>query len=163
MALPVLPPGEVVPRHGQLPLVLGTRGKRDVRTQFAALCYRTGRKGPKILLISSRDTGRWILPKGWPIDGKTPSECAAIEAWEEAGVRGRMRQDAIGIYSYTKELDTGVNLPVVVVVFALRVQELAKEWPEAGERTRKWVSPKKAARMVDEADLAQLLVRFDPA
>ncbi len=143
-----------------LPLELRRTGKRDVRTQFGALCYRKTRKGVKVLLVSSRDTGRWVIPKGWPMDGKTPQQCAAIEAWEEAGVRGPVSDTCKGIYSYVKELDTGVQLPIVVAVFTLRVRQQADTYPEVVERRRKWVSPRKAARLVDEADLAQLLIRF---
>ncbi len=142
------------------PLALKRTGKRDVRTQFAALCFKRTRKGTKVLLVSSRDTGRWVIPKGWPMDGKTAQQCAAIEAWEEAGVRGPVSDGCIGIYSYIKELDTGVNLPIVVAVFSLRVREFEKTYPEANERQRKWVSLRKAARLVDEAELAQLLIRF---
>lgn len=145
-----------------LPLLFEGTGKRDVRTQFAALCYKRTSKGTKVLIVSSRDTGRWIIPKGWPMDGKTPQQCAAMEAWEEAGARGPVSESCIGIYSYVKELDTGVHLPIVVAVFSLRVNELLDDYPEARERQRKWVSARKAARLVDEADLSQLLIRFRP-
>ncbi len=94
------------------------------------------------------------------MDAKTAQQCAAIEAWEEAGVRGPVSDGCIGIYSYIKELDTGVDLPIVVAVFSLRVREFEKTYPEAEERQRKWVSLRKAARLVDEPELAQLLIRF---
>lgn len=149
-------------KHTAIPLSLARSGKRDVRTQFGALCFRKTRKGTKVLLVTSRDTGRWVIPKGWPMDGKTPQQCAAIEGWEEAGVRGPVSDTCTGIYSYGKELDTGVVLPIVVAVFALRVREQAKAYPEAGQRRRKWVSPRKAAQLVGEPDLAQLLIHFRP-
>jgi len=151
-----------VSKTGSFPLVLERTAKRDVRTQFAALCFKQKKSGTKVLLVTSRDTGRWVIPKGWPMNGKTAEQCVAIEAWEEAGARGPVSDGCIGIYSYIKELDTGVNLPIVVAVFSLRVSELHSEYPEVEQRERKWVSLKKAARLVDEPELAQLLIRFKP-
>ncbi|MEN9850080.1 MAG: hypothetical protein RL128_243, partial [Pseudomonadota bacterium] len=58
------------------------------RTQYGALCWRMHRGKVEVLLITSRDTGRWVIPKGWPIDGLAPAQTAAREAWEEAGVEG---------------------------------------------------------------------------
>ncbi len=146
---------------GQLPLSLAQIGKRDVRTQFAALCYRVEKKSKtKVLLVTSRTSGRWIVPKGWPMDDRTPTESAVIEAWEEAGVHGKAEPGCVGIYSYEKELDTGVMLPVIVAVFGVRVEKLDNDYAEATQRERKWVSPKKAARMVDEPDLALMLRDF---
>ena len=75
---------------------------RKSRQQVAAICYRTNEAGKEVLLITSRDTGRWIVPKGWPINHKTPSESAAQEAWEEAGVVGRADSRPLGLFSYTK-------------------------------------------------------------
>ena len=147
-------------KDGQLAVSLGETGKRDVRTQFAALCYKRGKSKLKILLVTSRDTGRWVLPKGWPMDDQTPSQSAMAEAWEEAGVKGTPDQGCEGIYYYNKELDTGTILPVIVAVFGLRVSQESDDYLEAGQRKRKWVSPKKAAAMVDEPDLAVLLRRF---
>ncbi len=147
-------------KQGQLPLWLKDTGKRDVRTQFAALCYRRVKSKLKVLLITSRDAGRWVLPKGWPMDGRTPAETAAIEAWEEAGIRGTIDPGCEGIYSYDKELDTGVMLPVIVAVFGVKTDEVSATFDEASERSRKWVCPKKAARLVDEPDLSLLLQQF---
>lgn len=158
MTLPVLPPGEVVPRHGQLPLVLGTRSKRDVRTQFAALCYRTGRKGPKILLISSRDTGRWILPKGWPMKGRSDHDAAGIEAWEEAGVReADVESEPLGFYHYDKGLSDGSAIPVKCDVYLVRSATLSDEFPERGQRERDWCGLELAATRVREPELQALL------
>ena len=77
----------------QTPLRIGGAVKSESRTQFGALCFRrskTQKAGVELLLVSSRDTGRWIIPKGWPMDRETPAAAAAMEAWEEAGVRGRV-------------------------------------------------------------------------
>lgn len=146
------------PAH-RYPIQLAGRAKTDVRTQFGALCWRMVRGKPKVLLITSRDTGRWIIPKGWPMDGHTPSEAAAVEAWEEAGVTGKVSEKMAGVYSYTKPLEQ-TPLPILVMVFALRVKTCHDDWPEKSQRTRKWMSPRKAALKVNEDELAQLLRRF---
>ena len=148
----------------QLPLSFGGSHKREVRTQFAALCYRIKNDKVQILVVTSRGTGRWIMPKGWPMDGKTPAESAATEAWEEAGVIGRAGDRPLGIYSYSKMLSESDDdgLPCVAMVYPLRVKSLSAEFPEAGQRKRKWVSRKKAASMVDEPELARILRDFDP-
>ena len=142
---------------------LGNSGKRDVRTQFAALPYRIVQGKPQVLLITSRETGRWIIPKGWPEDGMTAPESAAREAWEEAGIVGRMSETCLGIYSYLKALDSKDRLPIVVAVFPIKVGKLAKTFPETGQRKRKWFTRKKAAARVQEPELRLMLRNFDPA
>ena len=146
----------------QMPLTLRTRSKTDLRTQFAALCYRITKDKTEILLITSRRSGRWIVPKGWPIAGKTPGETALIEAWEEAGVRGKASEHCIGIFSYLKMTEPKTNLPCLGLVFPVKVKSLAKDYPEAGQRRRKWLRPKKAAARVSEPELAQIIRHFDP-
>jgi len=147
----------------QLPLSLGQAEKTDVRTQFAALCYRVKNDKVQILLVTSRGSGRWIVPKGWPMDGKTPAESAAQEAWEEAGVTGVADSRPLGLFSYNKMLDDeDMGLPCVAMVYGIKVKSLARDFPEAGQRTRKWVSRKKAAGMVDEPELSRILSDFDP-
>lgn len=134
------------------------------RTQYGAICWR--RLGDKIevLLITSRDTGRWIIPKGWPIAGLTPDASAAREAFEEAGVEGRVSATCIGLYSYDKGLSPAlgpsVTVPCVVAVFPLQVKGLRDRFPESCERRRKWFSPKKAARKVAEPELQSILESF---
>ncbi|WP_299724510.1 NUDIX hydrolase [uncultured Tateyamaria sp.] len=147
----------------QLPLSFGQADKKDVRTQFAALCYRVKNDKIQVLLVTSRGSGRWIIPKGWPMDGKTPTESAAIEAWEEAGVKGIADPRPLGLFSYSKILDeVEHDLPCVAMVYGLKVKSLARDFPEAGQRTRKWVGRKKAASLVDEPELARILRDFDP-
>lgn len=137
--------------------------KRGVRTQFAALCFRRKGSETEVLLITSRTTRRWIVPKGWPMAGLTPVEAAEREAWEEAGVKGRIAPACLGIYSYTKLLeDDEDDLPCVVALFPLRVDTLATRFPERRERQRKWFSLKKAAARVDEPELAQIILNFRP-
>lgn len=150
-----------VATDNRFPIDLSGQTKRDVRTQFAALCWRGSKHKPEILLITSRDTGRWVTPKGWPMDGMTPVEAAAQEAWEEAGVTGDIGPQSVGVYSYIKPMDQ-LKLPCLAMVFPLRVKTVHSQWPEKHERTRKWFSRKKAAAQVDESELAQMILRFDP-
>ncbi|SIO02520.1 NUDIX hydrolase [Vannielia litorea] len=132
--------------------------QRPPRLQVAALCYRKRKDGKEVLLVTSRGTGRWILPKGWPIRGKDASGSAMQEAWEEAGVRrGQTAPDAIGSYFYRKTDDAGLGLPVQTLVFPVAVEEMADDFPEARERERRWVSPGEAADMVQEPELRDIL------
>ena len=136
--------------------------RRPKRVQVAALCYRVTGSGQKeVLLITSRDSGRWILPKGWPMDGKDALESAIEEAWEEAGVKpGNASTAPIGQYEYTKHLDGGEPVPCLTDVFAVEVEELADTYPEQPERQREWVSPSMAADRVDEPQLREILKDF---
>ena len=135
--------------------------KRDVRTQFGALCWRKRGDEVQVLLVTSRRTRRWILPKGWPMHGEAPADAARTEAWEEAGATGKVGDFCVGIYSYAKEVED-TTLPVVVAVFPLKVKDTAGDWPEKTERRRKWFSQKKAASLVDEPELKALIRNFDP-
>ncbi|MGC3936366.1 NUDIX hydrolase [Roseobacter sp. EG26] len=146
----------------QLPISLQGARKSELRTQFAALCYRVRKGDVQVLLITSRGSQRWIVPKGWPMDAMTPADSAAQEAWEEAGVRGASDGRCLGVFSYSKETVASGDLPCLVMVFAVRVERLSKEYPEAGQRKRKWMSRKKAAKRVDEPELARILQDFDP-
>ncbi|MEP5730642.1 MAG: NUDIX hydrolase [Sulfitobacter sp.] len=136
--------------------------KNDVRTQFAALCYRIRRGKVQILVITSRGTKRWIMPKGWPMEGKTPAACAAQEAWEEAGVIGQSGETCLGVYTYAKEIGEEDILSCLAMLYPLHVTSLAEKYPEAGQRRRRWVSRKKAAKMVAEPELGRLIRDFDP-
>jgi len=135
--------------------------RRPKRVQFAALCY--DREGPekKVLLVTSRGTGRWIVPKGWPIKGLESPETALQEAWEEAGVRrGEATAKPLGSYQYDKALPGDWSLSVMTIVYPVKVLELANDYPEADQRTRKWVAPSEAAELVDEPELKDLLTSF---
>ena len=145
----------------QLPISFLASHKSDVRSQFAALCFRVKRNKAEVLLVTARGSGRWILPKGWPIDGMTPAGSAAQEAWEEAGVRGKAYDRCLGLYSYSKSI-AGAGLPIMVMIYPVRVREVASDYPEAGQRTRKWFGARKAAKKVLEPELARILKDFDP-
>jgi 8-oxo-dGTP pyrophosphatase MutT (NUDIX family) len=135
--------------------------KRPNRVQVAALCYRKKKGRKEVLLITTRGTGRWMLPKGWPMDGKSGAEAARIEAWEEAGVRsGRVNRRPVGAFDYMKNHDDGLVEPCTATVYPIKVSEVMKDYPECGERQRKWVALDKAAEMVEEASLRDLLLAF---
>ncbi len=137
--------------------------RRPVREQYGALCYRLGKTGPavEVLLITSRDTGRWVIPKGWPMDGKSAPAAAAREAWEEAGVKGATRDEAIGSYRYMKRMPHGLKLDCRVRVFPLAVDDVCKNFPEKDERRAEWVDCAEAARRVHEPGLKTLLLAFE--
>jgi 8-oxo-dGTP pyrophosphatase MutT (NUDIX family) len=136
------------------------------RTQCAALCWRRDQGKVEVLLVTSRETGRWVIPKGWPVTGLPETEGAAREAWEEAGVRGQIGAACLGVYSYDKVLDRSgtapVALPCVVAVYPMQVTATRRDFPEASERRIKWFPLAKAARKVDEPELAALIAGFDP-
>ncbi|WSH67609.1 NUDIX hydrolase (plasmid) [Rhizobium ruizarguesonis] len=134
------------------------------RQQYGALCFRYSNGGPQveILVITSRESARWVIPKGWPMKGKKPFEAAAIEAWEEAGVRGAVKKKPVGRYTYLKELDDGDVAPCIVDVFQVEITDVMDGFKEQGQRILEWVSPDEAARRVREVELKSLLVEFEP-
>lgn len=132
------------------------------RMQYGALCWRLGEDGVEVLLITSRDTGRWVIPKGWPMPGLSPEAAAAQEAWEEAGVQGLMNPLCIGRYGYHKCLSDSASVPCAVAVFGMRVESLAKSFPEMKERRRKWFPMAEAATLVAEPELATIIAQFIP-
>jgi 8-oxo-dGTP pyrophosphatase MutT (NUDIX family) len=129
----------------------------DARSQVAALCWRMHRDRVEVLMITSRDTGRWVLPKGWPIAGRDAAGAAVQEAWEEAGVTGVVNPEVLGLFGYDKIVGAKATLPCMVSVFALRVSALARRFPERKERRRKWFAADTAARKVAEPELRMLL------
>ena len=94
--------------------------------------------------------------------GKSGAECALREAYEEAGVEGDPDSRCIGLYAYDKGLKGGAVQPCVVAVYPVRVRRLKDDFPEKGQRVRKWFSPRKAASRVAEPELSELLSQFDP-
>ena len=129
--------------------------------QYGALCWRMHRGKVEVLLITSRDTGRWVIPKGWPMDKRSPAQAAAQEAWEEAGVQGEIAETRLGSFGYQKVLGPKRALACQVDVFALRVTQLGDKFPERKQRRRKWFSAEKAARKVNEPELRQLLAHLE--
>lgn len=127
--------------------------------QIAAMPFRHGERDVEILLITTRDTGRWIIPKGWPHKGKTFPESAACEALEEAGVAGQIFCEALGGYQYDKRLETGAVLACEVIVYPLWVDQQLSSWREVGQRDRRWFPIHDAERLV-EAPLRPLFARL---
>lgn len=125
--------------------------------QVAALCWRLRKGLVEVLLITSRETRRWVIPKGWPMNGLTAAEAAAREAWEEAGVRGQVQLLPLGDYLYDKITESAHAKRCNVAVFALQVDVIKTRFPEAAVRRRKWHSARDAAGLVAEPDLSALL------
>lgn len=136
--------------------------RRPRRVQFAALCYRLadGQTTPEILLLTSRGTGRWVIPKGWPMGSKPAHEVAKQEALEEAGVLGDVESAPAGMYQYEKDIADGFALPCQVQVHALRVTSTVDDFKEKGQRRLEWVLPEIAERRVHEPQLKRLIHRF---
>ncbi|MEL6644115.1 MAG: NUDIX hydrolase [Pseudomonadota bacterium] len=132
--------------------------KGDIANQIAALPFRTDKGGKlRVLMVTSRDTGRWVMPKGWLMDGKKPWQAAKIEALEEAGAVGFISDRPVGHYHYVKRLEPRGKLTCRVTVYPMIVDKLKRRWKERKERRRHWFSLKKAARLVDEPELTKLL------
>jgi len=129
-----------------------------VLTQYGVLPVRQAADGGlEILLITSRDTRRWVVPRGNPIAGKSPAESAAQEAFEEAGIVGPVETEAIGLYSYEKRRRLRGSVPASVHLFRMTVEEEREDWPEKGQRERRWFAPDEAGAAVHEAELARLI------
>ena len=139
-----------------------SRSKKATRAQFGAIPYRISDTGDlEILLVTTRSTGRWMIPKGWPIEGLTGPESAKQEAFEEAGVRGTIADAAIGSFTYLKLLDE-LTLAVQcnVTVYPLLVKKQFKAWPEKSQRKRKWFEARLAMTMVTDLKLGRLILKL---
>ncbi len=130
------------------------------RPQVAALPVREGPGGSEVMLITSRETRRWIVPKGWPMKGRKDHEAAAQEAFEEAGITGRIRKHPIGAYTYRKR--TGKTFEACrVMVYRLDVDTEVPHWAEGSQRTRRWFALPEAAKVVSEPGLASMILTLD--
>jgi len=128
--------------------------------QYGALPFRESRSGFEVLLVTTRETRRWIIPKGWPQRGLAPHRAAANEALEEAGVVGKIGKTPIGAYWYDKKLESGPAARCKVRVFPLRVTRQLKKWPEKRQRQVRWHSSAQALRRVRETHLRQIIRAF---
>src|ERR1700754_5037011 len=135
--------------------------KQKDSLQFAALPWRLDERGMRqIMLLTSRETQRWVIPKGWPMKGKKPAEVARQEAYEEAGLLGDIvGRRPLGSYFYAKRLAQG-DVLTEVTVFSLRVRRQLPDWPEKLEREARWFDANEAAALVDEGALAEIISRF---
>lgn len=132
-----------------------------VEAQVAALPVK-GKPGSfRVLLVTSRDTQRWIIPKGWPMKGRKDHDAAAREALEEAGVTGRIHRHPMGAYTYDKRLADGATEHIRVMVYLLEVEKETSKWPEKDERKRVWLSTSEAATRVEEPGLGEIIRRLD--
>jgi 8-oxo-dGTP pyrophosphatase MutT (NUDIX family) len=129
--------------------------------QAGVIAYRIVDAKVQVLLITSRDTGRWIIPKGNIDAGATPAKAAQREAYEEAGVKGTITSLLpLGFYTYFKKLESGEVRATAVEVYLLRVKERLKKWPEKGERKLSWVSTNEAVSLIEEPGVVPLLLRL---
>ncbi|PWE52956.1 DNA mismatch repair protein MutT [Metarhizobium album] len=154
-------PATILKQLAQTPRTLAAR---RFRHQYGAICFRfvPETEAVDVLVITSRDTGRWVIPKGWPMKGKKPWQAAAIEALEEAGVRGVVGRKPVGRYTYLKSLDDGEVVPCMVELYQLEATSVELDFKEKGQRRAAWVSTDEAARRVREIELKSLLVNFRP-
>jgi 8-oxo-dGTP pyrophosphatase MutT (NUDIX family) len=129
--------------------------------QFAALPCRINPDGERqVMLLTSRETQRWVIPKGWPIKGLKPRQVAEREAWEEAGLVGRVvGKKRLGSYHYAKRL-AEENLLCEVRVFLFAVDQQLESWPEKDQRRTAWFDLAEATRLVDEGGLAEMMRRM---
>ena len=125
--------------------------------QVAAIPFRVNEDGAlEVMLVTSRGTRRFIVPKGWPMKGKSARQAALIEAREEAGVNGKALKKPAGSYCYWKRLSTSF-VHVVVTAYLIQVSEELDSWQEAGARQRAWLAPADAAVLIDEPELSTLI------
>jgi 8-oxo-dGTP pyrophosphatase MutT (NUDIX family) len=132
-------------------------GTAPLAEQIAAVCWRKNRGKVEILLITSRDTGRWVIPKGWKMADCSDATAAKTEAWQEAGVEGDISAAPLGQFDYDKVLRPGAIKRCRVEVFGLRVKSMKDRFPERKERSRKWFTLERAARKVAEPELRELI------
>lgn len=135
---------------------------RPAPLQYGALCFRRGAEGLEVLLITSRGTGRWILPKGWAIKNLSDSGTAAREAFEEAGVVGQVRSKSIGTYRVRKWIHGGLPVYCTVQLYPLEVEQLRDKYPEKKQRKRRWFSQAEAASLLGDPELKALVSAFYP-
>jgi 8-oxo-dGTP pyrophosphatase MutT (NUDIX family) len=132
----------------------------EVPIQTGALPWRlASNKRIEVLLVTGRRSGRWMIPKGWPMPGKSLAEAAEQEAFEEAGVRGTIDPNPIGTFRHVKTQLAFGELEVDIIVHPLWVDRELPKWPELGQRKRKWFSAKEAAKRVKSPELSELIIQ----
>lgn len=130
------------------------------RKQYAALPYIQKDGQTLVMLVTSRETKRWIIPKGWAEKKTAPHAVAAQEAFEEAGLRGTVQEKPFARYEYVKRLKSGKGIPCLVDIFLFHVEKELDDWPEKAERERKWMTAGEAALAVGESRLIEILLAF---
>jgi 8-oxo-dGTP pyrophosphatase MutT (NUDIX family) len=116
----------------------------------------------EILIVTTRQSRRWIVPKGWPIKRLSPSKSAAREAFEEAGVRGKIGARPIGAFRYkkTEREKSGADPDYEVKIFPLLVRRQSATWPEFGQRVVQWVDPERAISLIREPEMKAIVEKF---
>jgi 8-oxo-dGTP pyrophosphatase MutT (NUDIX family) len=139
-------------------------GEVAIPIQSGALPWRLKRtknaEKAEVLLVTGRRSGRWMIPKGWPVEGKSMADSAAQEAFEEAGIKGKVDPRPIGTFRHVKQHLLLGRLEVDIQVHPMAVKRELGDWPERGERTRKWFKVEEAAQRVDSEELKVLIVKF---
>src|SRR5208282_4134448 len=137
------------------------------RQRFRSRCGSTPSSSDRaaasleVLLVTTRRSRRWIIPKGWPIKGLKPSKSAAREAFEGAGVRGKIGTKSVGVFTYDKLLDEhGIQVSCEVKVYPLLVKRQSAVWPEIDQRLVQWFEPGKAVSLIREKELKALVAKF---
>lgn len=133
--------------------------------QYAAICFRRKPESGVIetLLITTRESCRWSIPKGWMMEKKKPHQVAEREAWEEAGIKGKAKKKPLGYFTYLKTLDAGEKIPSIVQVHLIEATAIDPQFPEKGQRTIAWFPPHEAAALVREPELKGLLAKVERA
>jgi 8-oxo-dGTP pyrophosphatase MutT (NUDIX family) len=131
-----------------------------VHVQYAALPWRRAKGTVELLLITTTSTRSWIVPKGWPVEGLSPSECAAQEAFEEAGIEGDVTSELLGSFRRHKERKSGEVLLCTVYVFPMEVTRQHESWPEKNIRQARWCSVGEALARIKDPGLRRLIVKF---
>lgn len=132
------------------------------RVQYGALPWRMADGTLEVLLVTSRGTGRWVIPKGWPHDGLSSAQSAAQEAFEEAGIVGAVTEEPVGSFRYEKVRQEGDCVDCIVYVHALMVEQFLPSWPEKSQRQSQWFPRHIAAQNVAEAELGELILKYAP-
>jgi 8-oxo-dGTP pyrophosphatase MutT (NUDIX family) len=130
--------------------------------QAGAICWREGAMGLEILLVTSRRSGKWGVPKGWALRGRSLHKTAEREAWEEAGVVGRTENLMLGPVDAPKRYRLAGTIDWTLALYALQVERLAESWPERRQRQRRWFPQAEAAERVRPRSLQPLLADFHP-
>lgn len=142
--------------------MLGFGPEDGVERQYGAIPWRRTGDGLAFLLVTSRRTGRWIFPKGGRIALLSPAACAAQEAYEEAGVEGTVAERPLGSYRGIK-LRGVETTPIEVEMYPLEVELELEDWPERGERRRRWAGTGEACTLLSEPGLVALVRAFAAA
>lgn len=130
-----------------------------LRHQVGALAWLPEAEPWRFVLVTSRRTGRWVFPKGSVDPGMTPAAAAGLEAFEEAGVTGRPDADPLGSFR-TLKIRSPIAWPIEVAIYPMRIDEVLDDWPEAGQRQRRFVTLAEAGRLLNDPAMLAIAGRF---